>query len=127
MKIIFIQNIAGPFMRMGKLLIIIAAYTASTSAHAGNDRIEPLQKAASAAYEKMMQEKNIAENAAKDAAFAKKKFESLKQKLNATEQEYISAERKSEQAKRTFEQAAQQWQQASDTLSLEWNKTQESE
>ena len=87
-----------------------------------DERVEHLQKAASIAYEKMMQTKQVAENSAKDAAFAEKKMQSLKQKLIAAEQQYDSAKKKSDQAKLSFENATAQWKQASDALATEWNK-----
>lgn len=91
------------------------------SAHA--DTIELLQKNASAAYEKMMDTKQSADTAAKDAAFAERKLTSAKQKMVEAEREAEAARKKSEQAKIAAEQATNRWKQASDTLANEWGKS----
>ncbi len=87
------------------------------------DSIELLQKNASVAYEKMMDVKQSADTAAKDAAFAEKKLASAKQKVAEAEREAEAARKKSEQAKAAAEQAINRWKQASDTLANEWGKS----
>ena len=87
---------------------------------ASAENIQNLQQNASTTYEQMIQAKQLAENLAKDAAFAEKKLASVKQKL-ATESEV--AKKKAEQAKISMEQAIQRWKQATDTLANEWEKT----
>lgn len=110
--------------KTGNVLLLIAV--SIYPAYADDGDVERLQKAASIAYEKMMQAKQSAEDTAKDAAFAEKKLASLQQKLTAAEQEYASLKKSSEQARSAFEQATQHWKQASDTLALEWKKNEES-
>ena len=109
--------------KIGGALILGAAFASFAYADELDERVEHLQKAASTAYEKMMQTKQVAENSAKDAASAEKKLQSLKQKLTVAEQEYESAKKKSDLAKLSFENATAQWKQASDTLSTEWNRS----
>lgn len=87
------------------------------------DTIELLQKNASVAYEKMMDAKQSADTAAKDAAFAEKKLASAKQKMVEAERAAEAARKKSEQAKIVAEQAINRWKQASDTLANEWGKS----
>ncbi|MDE2387753.1 MAG: hypothetical protein KGN35_01510 [Betaproteobacteria bacterium] len=99
------------------LLIVLS--TASARA----DTIELLQKNASVAYEKMMDAKQNADTAAKDAAFTEKKLASAKQKMAEAERETEAARKKSEQAKVAAEQAINRWKQASDTLANEWGKS----
>ncbi|WP_292914201.1 hypothetical protein [Nitrosomonas sp.] len=99
--------------------LVIVLSTASARA----DTIELLQKNASVAYEKMMDAKQNADTAAKDAAFAEKKLASAKQKMAKAEREAEAAQKKSEQAKIAAEQATNRWKQASDTLANEWGKS----
>lgn len=108
--------------QLGSAAVIGIALTSFAYADELDERAEHLQKAASIAYEKMMQTKQVAENSSKDAAFAERKLQSLKQKLTVAEQEYESAKKKSDQAKLSFENATAQWKQASDALATEWNK-----
>lgn len=108
--------------KAGGALAMCVALASFAYADELDERVEHLQKAASIAYEKMMKTKQVAENSAKDAAFAEKKMQSLKQKLIAAEQQYDSAKKKSDQAKLSFENATAQWKQASDALATEWNK-----
>lgn len=116
----------GDFLvaKTGSVLLLVAVNV--YPAYADDDHVERLQKAASIAYEKMMQTKQSAEDAAKDAAFAARKRESLQQKLTAAEQEYALLKKSSEHARSAFEQATQHWKQASDALALEWKKNEES-
>ena len=90
---------------------------------ASAENIQNLQQNASTTYEQMIQAKQLAENLAKDAAFAEKKLASVKQKLATAEQESEVAKKKAEQAKISMEQAIQRWKQATDTLANEWEKT----
>lgn len=109
--------------RCGAMLLCVAL---AAPAYADNESIKHLQKTASISYDKMMQAKQSADNAAKDAAFAEKKLASLKRKLALAEQEYASVREKSDQAGSALARATQQWKQASDALALEWNKDSES-
>lgn len=129
MKTSLYRRSSNYFLIIGKLSVaaLLFATIASFAYADNNERIEHLQKVASIAYDKMMQAKQSAENATKDAAFAEKKFAALKQKLATAEQEYASAKKKSDQAKVSFEHATRQWKEASDTLALEWNKAKESQ
>lgn len=118
------RNFFPAIKQTGGALLLLAVSVCP--AHADDGHIERLQKAASIAYDRMMQAKQSAEDTAKDAAFTARKRESLKQKLTAAEQEYDALKKKSEQAKSAFEQAEQHWKQASDALALEWKRNEES-
>ena len=102
------------FLFISFLLIVLSTRFACA------DTIELLQKNASVAYEKMMDAKQNADTAAKDAAFAEKKLASAKQKMVEAEREAEAARKKSDQAKIAAEQATNRWKQASDTLANEW-------
>jgi len=101
--------------------IFFLSFFVPTSLHAEN--IADLQKNASIAYEKMMQTKQSADIAAKDAVFAEKKLASIRNKLAAAEKAAADARKKSEQAKISMAQAISRWQQATDALASEWGKT----
>lgn len=87
------------------------------------ETVEFLQKNASVEYEKMMEAKQNADTASKDATFAEKKLASMKQKMIEAERGAEAARKKSEQAKIAAEQAINRWKQASDTLADEWRKS----